>query len=354
MRIIQICEAVDYGDGVGRDIINKHNLLIKMGYDAAVYSRYIHPELTDRVSSFSRIKTSPQDILLIHFAGKSTIINRAIRLAGRKALVYHNITPAEFFAGQSEMYSFCQKGILQLQKAIPAFDCFLADSEYNKADLLSLGAKDADVLPIMIDFDAINGTPVRDGIVKSLERSDTFLFVGRVVPNKKHENIIDVFDYYHKNINPDAKLIFVGASVVSPSYSAMLRKKVSDLSLGSSVFFTGKVSESDLYSYYRAAKVFLCMSEHEGFCIPLLEAMNFGLPVIALDKAAVGYTMGDAGVLLETTEPSVIAEIAYSLIHDKSMRDSVVQKQYERIEVFKESSIERQLSGLIKKFTAKE
>ena len=187
MMIIQVLDALDYGDGVSNDVINKKNMLQKMHYETAIYSRWVHEKVLEHRKDISQMSTEADDIIIHHFSGKSTIVQDVLKQKGTKIFFYHNITPAEFWDNQKDTL----EGIEQVKTYGKQYNYLAGDSHFNINDLRKFGlTQQADVLPVFINF---KEAP-KDNF--SFEQSTTkFLFVGRVAPNKKHEDIIRTFDY---------------------------------------------------------------------------------------------------------------------------------------------------------------
>ncbi|MBN1297335.1 glycosyltransferase, partial [bacterium] len=209
-----------------------------------------------------------------------------------------------------------------------------ADSEYNASILRAAGYPDVHVLPIIVDMSRLEMAP--DPVFERQWRSSqyTWAFIGRVSPNKRHENIIRAYACYKKHIHPHSRLLLIGENRNCWRYTQAMVDRVRSVGVGD-VHFTGMVDDAELVAAYRMADVFVCMSEHEGFCVPLLEAMHFDLPVLAYRAGAVPETMGGAGVLLNTRDPVVIAELVEQLRVDTGFRRSVIDGQRRRLAVFR-------------------
>lgn len=348
MRIIQALDALDYGDGVSNDVINKYHLFKEMGYDAEIFSKWANERVDKYRKDISLLNVKADDILLHHFSGKSHILNEILNAKCTKILVYHNITPSYFFQDISNKRSL-NEGEEQLKKIADRYDCLIADSEFNAECIRQIGIqKEIEIVPIFIDFNEIDRYKKNDYSQKNKSEL-TFLFVGRVAPNKKHEDIIDVFDCYYKDISCNSKLIFVGNYADNMNYYNDLKSKISRLNLSESIIFTGKVDTAELYDYYLNADVFICMSEHEGFCIPLLESMYCGLPTIAYNAGAIGSTMGGAGILVNNKSPERIARLIYTLITSYDLRTQIIEKQIKWTKNFSKETIKEKLDLLLKK-----
>ncbi|MGH7860441.1 MAG: glycosyltransferase family 4 protein, partial [Candidatus Binatia bacterium] len=199
----------------------------------------------------------------------------------------------------------------------------LADSEFNRRELVGLGFDTTEVLPIVLDPERYDRRAVR-----RLERAYrdghvNFLHVGRLVPNKRIEDVLKAFWFYRRKINPDSRLFLVGIDTDMELYSFGLRILVEELGIPG-VVFAGRATERELVTYYRLAHVYLCMSEHEGFCAPLVEAMHFGVPVIAYAAGAVPETLGSAGALVFEKRLAEVAELAALVCEDAALRSEMV------------------------------
>jgi glycosyltransferase involved in cell wall biosynthesis len=168
------------------------------------------------------------------------------------------------------------------------------------------------------------------------------LFVGKVAPNKAFEDLIKVFCSYYRYVNRRARLILVGARFL-PRYDQVLDELVARLDLADAVVFTSRVPLRDLKAYYEAADLFLCASRHEGFCVPLLEAMYFDLPILARAETGVPYTLGQASVQFHELDYALLAEVIHLLVEDGALRRQVVANQRQRLDDFAPARVESRL-----------
>lgn len=349
MKIVQVLDALDFGDGVSNDVINKYNLLKEMGYDTDIYSKWHHEKVGKYRKDIKKLNLNENDILIHHFSGECHCLKEIQNQKCKKILVYHNITPNNFFDFADDDLSV---GESQLKEIKENYDYFLADSQFNVISLKKLGVKnEIDVLPILIDFNRLN--KYKNNIKNKKNDRKIFLFVGRVAENKKHEDIIRIFNYYYKNIDCNSDMIFVGNTEFSKLYYEKLTKLVDELELNDNITFTGKVDDNIVYDYYNNADVFICMSEHEGFCIPLLESMYFGVPTIAYNSTAIESTMGDAGILVEYKNSEVVAKMIYEIINDIDINKKIIQQQYKWVRNFYKENIKIQLYELINKWSGR-
>lgn len=349
MQIHQILPSISYGDAVSNHAIEIRRILIELNYNSEIYAENIHPKMSNiarSISEYNKISSS-LNIILFHMAIGSDVSYFVKSLPDKKVLIYHNITPTKYFAGYNdELAALTQRGRQELNIFKDCVDLALGDSEYNRKELVKIGFKNTGVLPILIDFDKYNIASNRDVINEHDENCVNFLFVGRYVPNKRLEDVIKIFYHYKTHINPKSNLFLVGSHNGMEKYYLKLKKIVEMLDLDD-VYFTGHVKFSDLLGYYRLADVFVCMSEHEGFCVPLLESMYFEIPIIAYNSTAIPYTLGDAGILVNKKNYQEIAEMVDIIINDSKLRDKIIKKQKERLCDFDKGLIAENLIRII-------
>jgi glycosyltransferase involved in cell wall biosynthesis len=222
-----------------------------------------------------------------------------------------------------------------LHDLIKAADLCLGDSRYNCLELEQYGATDCRVLPILLDVEALGRIQPNPGVLRDFgDGRPTILYVGRPVPNKRQDNVLRVFAHYRQQFAPTARLVLVGGSNEASRYEAQLRELIRDLGLEQSVTLTGLVDDAQLVAYYRVANAFLSMSEHEGFGIPLVEAMHADVPVVAYAAAAVPYTLGQAGILVADGNYAAVAERLHRVITDTVYREQILAGQRRRLRDF--------------------
>ena len=251
MNVYQVMDALDYGDGVSNSVINTHLLLNKMRIKNQIYSKWWNDKVRQYTIGISKIKVQPEDIVIFHFSGKSQIIDLVKSLQCRRILCYHNITPPEFFKGINPVsYNNCLEGLQQLKESWQDFHYFCADSPYNKKDLISYGIplSQIDVLPIMMNLERLDNIKYNFELYKSYPDDYTILFVGRVAPNKRFEDILDIFENLYRYHRQDVRLTLVGNFNDHRDYTCMLMDKLAGLKCKERVKFTGKVSFEDLYA----------------------------------------------------------------------------------------------------------
>jgi glycosyltransferase involved in cell wall biosynthesis len=207
-----------------------------------------------------------------------------------------------------------------------------------------------ETVPLVVDYDAFDAKPDADVLRRYDDDWTNLLFVGRLSPNKKQEDLARIF-YHYKRINPRSRLFLVGSARQVPRYRQILDELVRRLGV-SDVVITGGVSHAALVAYYKLASAFVCMSEHEGFCVPLIEAMRFDLPLIAYDSSAVAETLDGTGVLVHDKDHEQIAELIHCIVEDKELSADIIAKQRRRLEHYAYASTSRQFMQAISSFVA--
>jgi L-malate glycosyltransferase len=271
-------------------------------------------------------------------------------LPGRRILQYHNITPASFFAPYDpHLFRLASLGRAELATLAGKVDLALGDSEFNRQELEALGFSPTGVMPIAVDTERITGAPRTPALERILgDGLINILFVGRIVPNKRIEDHIRLAELYKRYVDSYYRFIFVGRCDGLPRYYAQVRALISELQmLPDRFWFTGPVPDEDLAAFYRWADVYVSLSEHEGFCVPLVEAMAADVPVLAYAAGAVPETLGGAGVLFKPKDLEVAAEMLGTLVYDRPVRDRVIEGQRRRLEDFAPGRIERRLMEIV-------
>jgi glycosyltransferase involved in cell wall biosynthesis len=321
--------ALSFGDAIGNEALRIRQILRERGIDSEIFAESVHPEMAGRARKLwdYRKVSSPNNVLILHFSIGAGVSTFAHHLSDRILLIYHNITPARWFVPYHEhLAGLCYHGRRELAAFVDRTSLALGDSDFNRAELEVIGFHPTGVLPLLLDRQQLD-VPPSPTILRMYDDDKTnFLFVGRVIPNKRFEDIIKVFYIYQKFIDPNCRLLLVGESKGFERYLDSLIRLIDDLAL-KDVVLTGHVDTDDLAAYYRVADLFLCMSEHEGFCVPLIEAFRFGVPVMAFEAGAVPETLGGAGILIREKRLEEIAEMAYLVVNDRDVREKVVSGQ---------------------------
>lgn len=342
----QFLTALSYGDAIGDYTLEMQRVLRKNGYESEIFAEVVHPRMAKLVRPIHEYEDSESDdtLMIIHFSIGSEMGNVIPYLRGKKLLIYHNITPHEWFYDVNNMLSYqCLVGRKQLKALAPYCPIALGDSEYNRQELEACGYKNTGVLPIRLHFDKFDGPS--DQIIKESydDNRTNIIVVGRIIPNKKLEDCLRAFAYYQKSVNPLSRFILVGLWTGFEPYYFALRELVSRLHLHE-VIFTGHITFEELLAFYRIADALVTMSEHEGFCVPVLEAFYMKVPVIAWDACALPYTVGEGGILVEDQKNfAEIGEIIHEICTDKEVRTQVIEAQTRQLQKIQDFPFESTL-----------
>lgn len=354
MKMIQILPTISYGDAVGNDTVVLYHTLKKFGYETGIYAENIDARMKNNdikhVSGLPEL--SEKDVILYHLSTGTKLNYELGKLAGRKIVIYHNVTPPHFFEGYSDVSKeLCAQGLQGARYLAGCADYCLADSAYNKSELERMGYECAiDVLPILIPFEDYKRMPSKKILNRYAGGGYTnILFTGRIAPNKKQEDVIEAFYYYNQYTNPNSRLFIVGSYGGMEKYYNQLQGYVQKLGL-KNVIFTGHIKFDEILAYYRVADLFLCMSEHEGFCVPLVEAMFFDVPVVAYDSSAIADTLGGSGFLLKQKNGKETAEVMHRILSDEKLRENLLYNQRLRLQDFRHDVIEKRFMEYLQKF----
>jgi glycosyltransferase involved in cell wall biosynthesis len=328
-RVHQVLATLGYGDAIGHEVLGIQRALRAAGYESEIFVETADPRLEPMTLDYREMigSITPSDALIHHFSIGSRASRTAYALPGRMALVYHNITPPEYFLGvHKDLVKLCFCGRRELTAYVARCDAALGDSEYNRQELEALGFARTGVLPVVPDFTHLD-VPADRRIASAFDDGWTnVMFVGRVIPNKKFENVISAFHVYRTRHNPRSRLLLVGSYGGFERYLAQLHGLIARLGTPD-VHFTGHVSNEELTALYDVADLFLCASEHEGFCVPIVEAFYKRVPVIACAATAVPATMDGGGVLYDTRDAIEIARLMEAVLDDARLEDAIVASQ---------------------------
>jgi glycosyltransferase involved in cell wall biosynthesis len=328
-RVHQVLATLGYGDAIGHEVLGIQRVLRGAGFASEIFVETADPRLEDLTIDYREMvgAVAPTDVLIHHFSIGSRASRTAYALPGRMALVYHNITPPEYFLGvHKDLVKLCFRGRRELTAYVDRCRLALGDSEYNRLELESLGFPSTGVLPVVPDFSHLDVPPDRTMAAEFDDEWTNVMFVGRVIPNKKFEDVIRAFHVYRTRHNPRSRLLLVGSYSGFEKYFAMLRSLVARLSTPD-VHFLGHVSNAELTALYDVADLLLCASEHEGFCVPLVEAFYKRIPVLAYAATAVPATMDGAGVLYDAKDPGHVARLMDAILDDPALEDAIVRSQ---------------------------
>ena len=351
MIINQWVPAAHRGDAIGDSARRVRDMLRRQGHESDIYALTIDDDLRSEIRPFADPGATRGDVTIFHFALPSPMTEAFRRLAGGgRVLQYHNITPAAFFADYApELFRLAAIGRQELASLVGHVDLALGDSEFNRRELEDLGFAPTGVLPIAVDTGRITNAPRRPALEKILgDGLINILFVGRIVPNKRIDDHIRLAEFYKRYVDSYYRFIFVGRYDGVPAYYAQVRALIDEYRmLPDRFWFTGPVPDEDLGAFYRWADAYVSLSEHEGFCVPLIEAMAADVPVLAYAAGAVPETLGGSGLLFAPKDLEVAAEMLGMLVYDRPLRARILEGQRRRLKDFAPERIEAQLTATL-------
>jgi glycosyltransferase involved in cell wall biosynthesis len=348
MKIHQILPTFRREDAIGNHTIEIQRILRNLGYKSMIFADDIHDSVRSLAKSYKKLKgwKLRDAIIIYHFSVGSDVSEFVKSLPNKKILIYHNITPAHFLRGYDDFVKeILEQGRGELKLFVDVCDLALGDSEFNRLELEEMGFKSTGVLPIILNFDKYDNLSDPRIINRFNDEYKNIIFVGRVVPNKCQEDIILAFYMYKTYINPKSRLFLIGMQGIE-RYDFMLEELISHLQLDDDVHLTGLVTDEELAAYYKIADLLLCMSEHEGFNVPMLEAMHANIPILAYNATSIPYTLDGAGVLINKKNYEEIAEIMDLLMEDQTLRSRILENQRKRLPFFQKPRLE----GILKSY----
>jgi glycosyltransferase involved in cell wall biosynthesis len=346
MRIDQWVPALHRGDAIGDSARLMRDAFRRWGHPADVYALQLDEDLRGDGRPWSEWRAGgPDDVVILHYALPSPLTAALRQHRGRRVLLHHNITPPEFFLGyDAEMVRICAIGREEWKTLRGEVELALADSEYNRRELEEAGFPRTGVLPIFLDFARYREPAARALLAMLRDGRTNVLFVGRVTPNKRQEDLVRLAAYWKRFISPEVRLLLVGKLPRRREYLDALQAFLQEEGFTPwEVLLTGHVSHAELLACYRAASLFVSMSEHEGFGVPLVEAMLMRVPIVAYAATAVADTLGDAGVQFTEKSYPEMAEVGHRLVTDAALRAAVLAGQDERLRAFAPESVEARL-----------
>ena len=329
IAVHQVLATLGYGDAIGNEVLGIQRVLRNAGYESEIFVETAERRLEDLTIDYSELvdASHPDNILIHHFSIGSRASRVAYALPDRMVLIYHNITPPEYFVDVHPLLvQQCFLGRRELAFYPSRCDLALGDSDYNRQELEALKFPRTDVLPVIPDFSHLSGPANFMDAALFDDHWTNLLFVGRMIPNKRIEDVIRWFEAYKRLFNPNSRLFLVGAHSGFERYVAMLHQFAREIRV-SDLYFLGHVSNEELTACYEVADVFLCASEHEGFCVPLIEAFHMGVPVIAYAATAVPDTMDGGGILVRDKDPVSVAALIDRMTRDAAFQERVICAQ---------------------------
>lgn len=329
VAVHQVLATLGYGDAIGNAALGIRRVLREAGYRSHIYVQTADPRVEDATRDYRELRdeSRPDNVLIHHFSVGSRASRLAFALPDRMLLVYHNITPPEHFIGmRTPLVRLCFEGRRELRAYVPRCDLALGVSEYNRAELAAMGFPRTGVLPVVPDFSHLDVAP-DPLLARGFDDGWTnILFVGRLMPHKCIHDLVRFFHAYRRTYNPRSRLLLVGAYDGFKTYLGSVGELIARLRVPD-VHVIGHVSNEQLTALYDVADVFLSASEHEGFCVPLVESFYKGIPVVAFAAAAVPATMDGSGVLYEHKDPRHVAALLHAVVSDRALEEEIVRGQ---------------------------
>lgn len=351
--IHQLVHTLSYGDAISTEVIALQRAFIEAGIESTIYAIHVHPfyrgaenTASGPIAHFETLSRDGNRAALVMHYSLGSPLNEVYRMASgyKRFLIYHNLTPAKFFQGiNPQLVRNLASGTSELPALCDLSDKLIADSEFNAQDLkrISKRAREhgVEVLPLLVEPSRFE-QPANAGFAALLQgtKGINVLHVGRLVPNKGIEEILRTFYFICKQIDQEARLWLVGVDIDSELYAYGLKRMCDAWGMAGQVEFLGQRSDGELRALYENCSAYLCLSEHEGFCLPVIEAMHFGLPVISTRHGALAETIGDGGVLIDAVTPSLVAELVAEVSNNATLRTSMIKAGRARVRKFESSN----------------
>jgi glycosyltransferase involved in cell wall biosynthesis len=349
MRVHQVLSGAGPHDAITTEALAFRSYFRGWNWGGADYAARIAPGVNGSIAQLARLRADSGDVLLIHHSAGMPRLHELLALPNPKLLLYHNVTPAAWLWDHAPLVGVhCAIGREQLRELAGAVDVAASDSEFNAAELRARGAARTEVIPLLVDLERLAPAPQSaGGGTGEAGDAPAILFVGRLSPHKRQDELIRVFAQYRLHRAPGARLMLVGDPITS-AYAESLHSLAGALAPGAVTIESG-LEARELGDRYRSASAFVCLSEHEGFCIPLLEAFHLGLPVIARPAGAIPEVAGDAALLVEDRDPAVIAELVNLVVGDPELRAELGRRGLARLERYAPDSVAGRLRSAVER-----
>jgi glycosyltransferase involved in cell wall biosynthesis len=336
----QFHSGTGVGDAVTNQMLELQANVRELGYVSEIFAQHIGAGLEGRIRPLVNYGGSSDELLLVHHSHGHDVLDDIVGLANPVVAVYHNVTPERYFTSEYER-RYVRMGREQLGLLAGRSLFGVAVSNFNRREMLKAGFQRVEVVPVRTDYSSF----VPAARARS-QRSRDWLYVGRVVSNKCQHRVVQAFAEYHRRFEPQSRLVLIG-DLSDEDYVEQVRDEAAALSIEDRVVLRGKVSDRDLRAAYSSAGVFVSLSEHEGFGVPLLESMASEVPVVAYAAAAIPETLGGAGILLRTQDPSTVAATVHSVLSDPGLVDRLLDRQSVRVNQVESFDIRRALRRII-------
>jgi glycosyltransferase involved in cell wall biosynthesis len=332
------------GDAITNAMLLTRALLRRQGYTSEIFVEHLEPTLADELRPFAELPAHGDYVLIVRHSMGFEAFDRVAALPAPKVLIYHNITPPELLAHMPALQHFAAVGRDQLALWRPLVEAALADSEYNAIELRRLGFDGAQACTLLFDVAELRARGSAPSIAFR-ETAFTILFVGRVTASKAQDDLIAAYARFRARFNGPSRLVLVGRhDGPGSAYFDALQALIETEDLAEHVLLTGLVSDKELHAWYGAADLYVSVSRHEGFGVPLVEAMAYGVPVLALPTGAIPYTLGDSGAYLSDAAPETVCAAMLGLANEPALRAALTERQRRSLDRF---ALARQIPALM-------
>ena len=339
ISVHQLVPTISPRDAVGNHTLALRKILRDLGFESEIFSMFRHQDLVTETHYVDQLP-GDADAVIYQMSIGSPVADRWARHAGKKIANYHNITPISLVGKWDGLLAAeVQLGRDQMARYATVCDHAICDSDFNKAELDALGYRSTETVPVLFDIADVKADKNTLDRLQRSHHGTQVLFVGRIAPNKGHHDLVGAVRTLRDIHQDDAHLHIVGTDG-PPGYRRVMDTIVSHAGMRDHVTFHGSVTQEELVAHYQAADVFCCLSDHEGFCVPVIEAMYHGLPVVAYDCAAVGETVDDGGLLLRQKTPLIVASALHRVRTDECLVDRLRKAGRRRATNFSRSATE--------------
>jgi glycosyltransferase involved in cell wall biosynthesis len=355
VRVDQVVPSFASRDAIGVHTVGIAEALRDGGIESDIfYGHCPTPEVAHLGRPVVELGRTQKDRFLLYQSSIGSPVFEVLAARSEPKMVnYHNITPAALLEGWEPPVGYeLNLGRAQLRRLAPEARLGIADSQFNQLELKEAGYGDTEVVPLLIDMTSAGADPDHL-ITKKLAEDKAFggadlLFVGKVSPHKAPHDLVKMLAVLRQLYDPRARLHLIGRPL-GHRYEAALLDFIGRLGLEDAVFLKGSLNEAQLEAYYRAADVFVCASEHEGFCVPVVEAMAHGVPVVAYGATAVPETVAGAGIVLDNKEPLRFAASVARVLDDQAVADALRRAGMRRSEDFSLARSKAAMVGAIRR-----
>ncbi|HLP57844.1 MAG TPA: glycosyltransferase family 4 protein [Candidatus Deferrimicrobium sp.] len=337
--IHQLLTFFSYGDAIGNEAFEIRNFLRAQGYESEIFSYLYHPKYAGQIVDYRQYKnfSNKKNILIFHFSIGSPVTEKFLQVPDKRLIIYHNITPYHFFLDYHRvLMRDCYLGRVELKRMVGKVDLALGDSLYNEQELQETGFVNTGVLPLVMNFKKFEKpvVPVLENLFN--DGKTNILFVGRIIPSKRVEDVLKSFHLYQKHFNAHSRLFIVGEYRGLERYLGTLQDLMLKLGV-KDVHFTGHIPDDELVSYFKLSHLYIHMSEHEGFCAPVPESFYLNIPVIAFNAGAVRETMNNGGILVNRKDFIGIAALLDRILTDGDLKAKIIVSQQKALQKYQQN-----------------